>query len=47
MIRKGLDKHNGIYQDKTIRAHLYPCREQGVWLFVVGLGCLIDVRDNS
>jgi hypothetical protein len=38
MIRKGLDKHNGIYQDKTTQDHLDPSQELiGLW-FLVGLG---------
>ena len=46
MIRKGLDKHNGIYQDRTTQPHLHPLLEYQVLLFPVGLGCLrLDSRN--
>jgi len=40
MIRNGLDKHNGIYQDRTTQPHLAPCQECLALWFLVGLGCL-------
>ena len=40
MLRKGLDKHNGIYQDWTTQAHLYPYRVHPALWFLVELGSL-------
>jgi hypothetical protein len=40
MKMNALDKHNGIYQDRTNQPHLSPYQEcPGLW-FLVGLGCL-------